>query len=288
MQEPTTFEVIYQSFIAFIALFILARILGKRQIAQLTFFDYIVGLTIGNIAAAWSLDEIKNLHAVLSLAIWSLLSVVLALLQKKSYKARTLLDGRAVILMENGQILEKNLSRVHMSTEELLMLLRQKDVFKISDAEYAVFENNGKLSVLKKTELQPLTPKDVQLPVLSEHEPRILIIDGNVMEKSLQYLGYSREWLLGEVLKQGAKSTDDVFLAQVDSNGNLYVDLYYDSLKAPETKKRALLAASLKKLQADMELFALQTDNPDAKTSYGEMAKDLQNLMNRVLPYLRE
>lgn len=283
-----TYDVIYQSIIAFFVLFILARILGKRQVAQLTFFDYITGLTLGNIAAAWSLDEVRTIHASLALVLWGILSIVLAYTQKKSYRARTVLDGTPIALIENGKINEQNLSKVHMSTDELLMLLRQKDVFKVSDAEYAVFENNGSLSVMKKSELQPLTPKDAGVTVPAAGVPQILVIDGNIMDKSLKRLGYTQEWLDGEIMKQGARTYDDVFFAQIDGSGSVYVDLRNDATYAPRVKMKPLLAATLKKLEADMEIFALETESESAKKSYTEMANKLDNLIQDVLPYLKE
>jgi uncharacterized membrane protein YcaP (DUF421 family) len=285
---PTTWEVGYQSLIAFLVLFVLARILGKRQIAQLTFFDYISGITIGNIAATWSLDQTKTRHAVLSLIIWTLLSLILAIIQRKTYTGRLILDGRPIVVIERGQVLERNLSKANLSIEELMLLLREKDVFKVSDVEYAVFENNGKLSVMKKSEVQPATPKDLKVPVVQEHEPRLVIIDGHVMERSLKDAGYTKEWLLGEIQKQGANDFKDVFLAQVDSNGSVYVDLYLDTLKVPEVKKKALVAASLKKAQADLEMFAQQTDNERAKASYAQMAAKLQHALDDVLPALKD
>lgn len=285
---PTMTEVVFQSIIAFILLFILARLMGKRQIAQLTFFDYIAGITIGNIAATWSLDDTKSSHAVISILIWTVFSIVLAWIQRKSYKARILLDGRPTVLIQNGKVLENNLSKVNIAIDEMMLLLREKNVFKISDVEYAVFETNGSISVMKKSELQPVTPKDLGVPVIGEHEPRILVIDGHVMERSLQEAGYSKAWLLGELMKQGATDFNDVFLAQVDSNGNVYVDLYYDKLQQQQIKQKPLLAASLKKMQADLESFALQTQDPHAKQSYAKMTEQLKHLINDMLPYLKE
>jgi uncharacterized membrane protein YcaP (DUF421 family) len=285
---PTTMEVIYQSFIAFFFLFVLARLLGKRQIAQLTLFDYIVGITIGNIAASWSLDDVKTRYAIISLLIWSFLSMALAWIQRKSYRGRILLDGRPCVLIQNGNILEENLKKVQMSVEELLLLLRQKDVFKVADVEYAILENNGALSVMKKSEVEPLTPKSMGMFVVEEHEPRIVIIDGHLMERSLAHTGYTKEWLMGELMKQGANRIEDVFLAQIDAKGNVYVDLYHDQVKLPAIQKKMLLAATLKKLQADLEQFALETQNEAAKQSYERMARDLKQLLHEATPYLKE
>lgn len=285
---PKIMEVIVESLFAFIILFILARLMGKRQIAQLTFFDYITGITLGSIAASLSLDEVKLIQAFASLIIWSGFSILLAWIESKSYRARTWFDGRPTFIIRNGKILERNLKKVKLTIEEMMLLLREKDVFKLSDAEYAIFENNGTLTVMKKSELQPLTPKDVGIPVVSEYEPKLLIIDGNVMERSLQDTGYSKEWLLGEILKQGGSEFRDVFLAQIDSNGNLYVDLYRDKLKQPQIKQKALIAATLKKLEADFESFALQTQNSGAKASYTEMSDQLRSLIQKMLPYLKD
>ncbi|MCL6517683.1 DUF421 domain-containing protein [Alicyclobacillus sp.] len=285
---PTTHEVLYQSIIAFIVLFVIARVLGKRQVAQLSFFDYIVGITIGNIAASWSLDEVKTRHAVASLLLWCVLSLLVALLQRKSYRARVFLDGRPMVVIQRGQILERNLKKCHLSIEELMLMLREKDVFKVSDVEYAIFEMNGKLSVLKKSEVMPLTPKDAGVTITPEHEPRLVIIDGHVMERSLREAGYTREWLLEQIRNQGARDFRDVFLAQVDSNGSVYVDLYRDHPPHPEPKPKAMVAANLKKIQADLETFAMETRNPEAKRAYAEMAEQLKALLDRIAPHLKD
>ncbi|MCL6547916.1 MAG: DUF421 domain-containing protein [Alicyclobacillus sp.] len=285
---PNTWEVLYQSIIAFVVLLILARVMGKRQLSQLTFFDYIVGITVGNIAASWSLDDVKTRHALISLVIWTGLSLVVAFIQRKSYRGRILIDGRPTVLVEHGKVLEHNLKKVNLSVEEMMALLRQKDVFKLSDVEYAILETTGKISVMKKSDLQPLTPRDAGTPVTEEHPPRMLIIDGHVMEKSLEDAGYSKAWLLGEIMKQGARDFSDVFLAQVDSNGNVYVDLYEDARKDEPIREKPLVAAMLKKIQAELEMFALETHNESAKQAFADMAEKLHNLIQKVGPALRE
>ncbi len=283
----TTPEVLYQSLFAFVVLFILARILGKRQVAQLNFFDYIAGITIGNIAASWSLDEIRDLHAIIALLIWTALSLIMSWLQRKSHRARLLIDGRPTVLIRNGNVLDGNLKKAKLDIDEMMLLLRTKNAFKLADVEFAILETNGTLNVMKKSDVEPLTPKAAGIPVLSEREPRVLIVDGNVMEQSLDRSGYTKEWLYGEILKQGAKRFEDVFLAQVDSNGSLYVDLYYDPQKEPQVKEKPLQAASLKKIQADLENFALETKNPEAKVLYTTCSQQLQDLIEKVGPYLK-
>jgi len=285
---PTTLEVLYQSVLAFIVLLALARLMGKRQIAQLTFFDYIVGITIGSIAGSWSLDQTKNIHAVSSLLVWTGLSMIVAFIQRKSYRGRVLMDGRPTVIVQRGHVLEDNLRKTHLSIDEVMLLLRQKDVFKLTDIEYAILEANGSISVMKKSELMPVTPRDAGIPVVPEHEPRLVIIDGHLMGRSLAATGYTREWLLGELKKQGASDLKDVFVAQIDSTGKVYVDLYRDDIQGAEVKVKPLVAASLKKIQADLEVYALETKNQEAKQSYAKMASRLERIVRDLEPYLRD
>jgi len=117
---PQILEITIQSIFSFVALFFLARLMGKRQIAQLTFFDYICGITIGNIAASLSLDDVQTIHAIVSLLIWFFFSIGLAWIQRKSYRARVILDGRPTVLIEQGNVLEENLKKVNISIEEMV------------------------------------------------------------------------------------------------------------------------------------------------------------------------
>ncbi|WP_067929991.1 DUF421 domain-containing protein [Alicyclobacillus kakegawensis] len=285
---PQVVEVAAQSIVAFVVLFLLARLMGKRQIAQLTFFDYVAGITIGNIAASFSLDDTKIEHAVISLVVWTVLTILLAVVQRKWYKLGVLLDGKPLVLIQNGQVQEQNLKRSNLSQEEMLLLLREKDIFDVSDVEYAVFENNGKVSVMKKPDLNPLTPRDIGMVKSPQALPQMVIRNGKVLEKTLHHMGYSKDWLLAEIRKQGANNFSDVAVAQFDSAGNLVVDLYHDSVAQPQVKEKPLVLANLKKMQADIELFSLQTQSAEAKQLYADTAKTLQEMIEKVEPYLRE
>lgn len=281
-------HVVIQSFVAFAVLFILTRIMGKRQMAQLTLFDYIAGITIGNIAGSWSLDDTASIDALASLCIWSLLSVFLAFVQRQSYRLRIWMDGRETVMVQNGKILEENLKKEKMDAEELMQLLRDKSAFRLADVELAIMENNGKLSVMKKKSQSPVTPTDLEMTVIEEHRPHVVIIDGNILWQPLQETGLSKEWLLGEIQKQGATDLSDVFMAQVDSNGQVYVDLYDDHQHRPAPAEQPMVRATLKKAQADMETFALETRNPEAKAAYAKMASHLQALAEETSPYLKK
>ncbi|MCF3944703.1 YetF domain-containing protein [Oceanobacillus alkalisoli] len=219
--------ILLRSIAAFLLLFLMARLMGKKQISQLTFFDYCVGITIGSIAATMSVDQnLKALNGLMSLFVWGLFPILLSYLGMKSNAFSNLTDGKPTILIENGEILDKNMRKSLMNLNELMLLLREKNVFKVSEVEMAVLETNGKLSILLKTDKQPVTASMLNIPVTREHGPNILIMDGKVMKRSMEKLGFTVEWLQEEIKKQGAQHVSDVFLAQLDSTGQLYIDLY--------------------------------------------------------------
>lgn len=226
---PELIVIVIRSLISFIVLLLLTRLMGKRQVSQLTFFDYIVGITIGSIAAEMSFDQnVRIINGITSLLIWGLIPFILAIISLKSRTFQQLIDGKPTIIIKNGEILEKSMKKVFLSIEELMLLLREKNIFKISDVEIAILETNGQLSVLKKTSQQPVTPQMLKMVLKQEKAPTLLIVDGQILYKNLATLGYSEEWLMKEIRKQGATNTDEVFLAQVSSDGELFVDLYED------------------------------------------------------------
>lgn len=284
---PEYLLTIIRSIIAFVLLMVMTRIMGKKQLSQLTFFDYCVGITIGSIASAMAIDQnIKISNGIVGLIIFGLFPVLLAYGGLKSMKFRRLTDGTPAILIKEGKVLEKSLGKSKMDISELMLFLREKNIFNVSDVELAMIETNGQISVLKKSDQQPLTAHQLGLTVNEEHGPALLIMDGQLLKTSLKTLGYSKEWLLGEIMKQGAFEFKDVFLAQIDSSGNVYVDLYNDKMDQHKIKEKPLLASSLKKLQADLESYALQTNDPEAKKMYADQAANLQTTIDSIAIYL--
>lgn len=223
---PEFIMILIRAIISFVVLFLMTRWMGKTQLSQLTFFDYVVGITIGSIAATLSVDQnVKMINGLVSILVWAIFPILISLINLKSYHFRKFTDGRPTVLVENGKIIESNLKSARVTVEELMVMLRQKNSFKLSDVEFAILETNGRLSVLQKTEVQPITAEQLKIPVKKEGNPRIVLIDGNVMERTLSELGYTKQWLIEQIQKKGAKSLDDVFLAQVNTDGTLYVDL---------------------------------------------------------------
>jgi uncharacterized membrane protein YcaP (DUF421 family) len=283
---PDWLLIILRTLLAIVVLFIMTKLLGKRQISQLSFFEYITGITIGSLAAYTSLEMDQKWHlSVISLSVWVCVSLGIEFLQLKSKKARDFIDGKPRVMIKDGKILEDNLKKERLTTDELMEQLRKKDVFLTSDVEFAIMEPNGDINVLLTKENQPLTPKHLGIQVGPEKEPQVVIMDGNIMDEPLAVMGLNRGWLDTELEKIGV-AIENVLLGQVDAYGQLYVDLFDDQIKVPKPQNKASLLSTLKKCEADLEMFSLSTKAPNAKKMYAECAKELEQVIEEVKPLL--
>ncbi|MBX0354542.1 DUF421 domain-containing protein [Bacillus toyonensis] len=280
--------VILRSVFILIMLFAITKWLGKRQISQLSFFEYIAGMTIGDIAAQVStgLDQ-KFFHGVFAILIFAAVPFFTGILSLKNKTARDFFEGKSTVLIKDGKILEDNLKKEKYTSDELLELLRGKNAFSVADVEFAVLEPSGELNVLLKKDRQPLTAKDVGLKLPNEKEPQTVIMDGNVLDEPLSSSGHNRAWLHSELEKLGVV-IENVFLGQVDSYGQLTIDIYNDKLQMPSPQNKPLLLASLKKCHADLELFSLETKSKSASEMYSKNAKQIEKILNRVTYLLKE
>lgn len=283
---PEWLLIIVRSAGAFFLVLILARLLGKRPIARLTLFDLIIVIVVGVIAAAWSLNLTPDLaNGLIPLGIWVLLPAVIYALSLKFKSIRDLYQGKETVLVNHGRVLDDKLLEARLTPEDFLGLLRQKNVFNFADVEFAVLEPTGDINVLLKKEQQTLTPKTMGIRVVEESVPQTVILDGNIMDDALSALGLNRNWLLTEVNKAGL-AIENIFIAQADSTGQLYLDLFDDAVQTPKPSIREMALASLKKCQADCEVFALGTREADAKTMYGEAADTLKGIIDELEPLL--
>jgi uncharacterized membrane protein YcaP (DUF421 family) len=280
-------EIIIRSFIFLIALFLLTKWLGKKQLAELSFFEYVTGITIGSIAAEVTMGlERHIMHGIIAMSIWTLFPIVMGFISLKNKKVRDFVEGKATVVIKDGKVMEKNLKKERYTIDELLEELRSKDVFQVSDVEFAVIEPNGDISVLLKKENQPVTAKDLQLKLAPIKEPQTVIMDGAILDEPLSTRGLDEGWLNEELKKLGI-SVDHVFLGQVDSYGQLTVDLYDDKINTPTPQEKPILLASLKKCQADLELFALLTNTEESQKMYEKNAKKLDAVISRLTHLLK-
>ncbi|MCM3594701.1 DUF421 domain-containing protein [Metabacillus idriensis] len=280
-------DIIIRTFTFLIALFLLTKWLGKKQLAELSFFEYVTGITIGSIAAEVTMGLERNImHGLISMTIWTIFPIMIGFFSLKSKKIRDFVEGKATVVIKDGKVMEENLKKERYTTDELLEQLRNKSIFQVSDVEFAVIEPNGDLSVMLKREKQPLTANDLQIKVASVKEPQTIIMDGNILDEPLSTRGFNRGWLNEELEKIGV-SVDNVFLGQIDSDGQLTIDLYDDQINVPSPQEKPLLLASLKKCQADLELFSLQTESKEAKQMYLNNSKRVDDILNKLLPILQ-
>ena len=270
-----------------VLLLLIVRITGIRQASRMTFFDFIWSIVLGFTVAAITLNIIQNLAYGLSvLAVWTILPMVVHILALKSKTFRDIVHGKETVLINNGKLLEDKLAQVRLTSEDLLSQLRKKDVFNFADVEFAILEPNGEVSVLLKKDKQPITAKSIGLPQGQETVPQTVILDGLILNEPLASMGLNKSWLGTELDKMGV-ATENVFLGQVDSYGQLYLDLFDDTIELPQPKTKDLVYITLKKCQADCELYALETNDTEAKSMFGGAATTLTSVVQELEPWLK-
>lgn len=220
-------EMLLRTTLAFFVILLLARILGKKQISQLTFFHYVTGITFGSIAAEISAQtETPFLNGVVSLVWWTVLTLVVTYLSFKSKKARVLFDDRPMIVIQSGVILNDNLEKARLHMDELTMLLREQSIFSLDEVLHAILETNGELSVMKRAPMRSVTKEDVKIASPApQYMPTELVSDGKVIMKNLAELDLTEDWLLKKLSKKNIHSIEDVYYVQILENGSLYISI---------------------------------------------------------------
>lgn len=214
-------ELILSAVLSLVILFILTKIMGYRQISQLSFFDYVNGITIGSIAAEMATDlDLHLWQPILAMVIYAAASIIVSLLSEKSIKARRFLVGVPVVLIQNGIIIPKNLKKVHYDANDLLSDARAEGYFNISDIQFAIMENTGKVSFLPASDKRPVTPQDLNFTPEQESLLANVVMDGNIMKAHLTQVGKDEQWLKKELDAQHL-TVEETFLAVVDNNNKL-------------------------------------------------------------------
>lgn len=284
---PEWVEIVIRSFSIIIGLFIISKLLGKKQLSKLSFFEYVVGITIGDIAGTLSMDaELNLVNGIISIFIWAIVPILISYISLKSPRFQEFVEGKPTIFIKNGKIMEDHLKKEKFTAQSLMEQLRKKGIFHAADVEFATLETTGDISVLLKKEKQPLVVGDIIENPAPIKEPQMVIEDGSIIDESLSTMGLSRRWLKEELDKIGV-APENVFLAQVDTHGQLYVDLYDDKLEVPAPQEKQLILASIKKVEADFEIFALQTENWEAKQMYLKNKNKLREMIEMLTPLLK-
>lgn len=284
---PDWIEIILRSLLLLVVLFFITKWLGKKQLSELNIFEYITGIVLGGIVAIHtSTLNSPVIFAILAMLIWFIIPYGVEHLSLKSKTFRNFTQGQSAVIIKDGKIMEDNMKKERFSTDDLVEQLRNKDVFKVSDVEFAVLEPAGRLNVMLKKDKQPLTASDLGVKLPPEKQPETVIMDGKMLLEPLANLSLNPHWLETELDKLNV-SMENVFLGQADQDGQLTVDLYDDTIVVPEPTEKPLLLATLKKCQADLELFALATNNEASKAMYEKNSKKLQQAIDTVYPHLK-
>lgn len=217
--------VVLRSVIAVIVLFIISRLTGPRQISQLTFYDYIVGISIGSIAAMAVEKSISIIDMAVSMIVFGGFAIAFAYSTSKSMFLRKAFSGKPSIMIYNGKIIESALKKNNFDINDLVLNCRNKGYFNLEEIAFAILESNGQLSIMPKSQNAPLTPKDMAIPTEQSALEYNLIIDGVILEKNLKSYGKDEQWINAQLKSQGVKSARQVLLATGDNNNNLRIYL---------------------------------------------------------------
>lgn len=214
-------DVTIRALLSLITLFFVTKLIGKKQVSQLSLFDYVIGISIGNFAAEMTINlESKEIHGIVAVIIFGFIAYLVSILTMKSIVLRRFFMGTPTIMIEHGKIVQDSFKKVRYDINDMLEQCRINGYYDISDIEYAIVEANGELSILPRSENRPITVKDMNLKVNKEGLCANVIIDGKIMYKNLININKTEEWLLKEIKVRG-KEIEDIILATVDINDKI-------------------------------------------------------------------
>lgn len=235
MNLNETLMVIPRSLFSIFILYIVTKLIGKKQASELSLFDYVIGISIGNFAAEMIINmDTPYLYGCIAIITFGLISYIVSIITMKSIKLRRIIIGTPTIVIENGKILEKSLRKLKMDINDLLEQTRIGGVFDVSEVDYAIVEANGKLTIMKKSKYNPLTPNDMNLKVENKGLIANVIIDSEIMHNNLKNMNKKEDWLYKELKIKGYRNLDKILLATLDNNNKLIV---YEKNKNLEPNK---------------------------------------------------
>ncbi len=212
-------------------LFVATKLLTKRSLSSLTYFDYVAGATLGTIAGNLAFNiKIKTSIFIFAIILTTLIIMVISHLSLKSPVLRKILAGKPTIVIQNGKILEQNMSKMNYTFDYLNQQLRREQVFDISLVEFAILEPNGELSIKLKSQNRPLTPRDLAISTEYEGLATEIVLDGKVIEDNMYRINLNREWLNEQIKTRGINNVQEIAFAALATDGKLYIDLYQDEL----------------------------------------------------------
>ena len=206
-------KVILTALLSVAALFVITKLMGHKQVAQLDFFDYVCGITIGSIGAELATELESPERPLIALGVWGGASMVLNLIAHKLPKTRKYINGTPTILLCGGHLYRKNLKQAKLDLSEFMLLCREQGYFDLDEIQTAVFEHNGRLSILPRAAHRPATPDDLGIKPKPAHIGVEVIMDGRIMGENLSRVGRDAQWLSKKLSEQGYHAANEIFLA---------------------------------------------------------------------------
>lgn len=214
-------KIVLTSLLSAVSLFIIAKVMGHKQMSQLDFFDYITGITIGSIAAELATELEKPWKPLVAMLIYGVITVTLTLVTNKLPKMRKFINGTPTIIMNNGKIYRKNMKKAKLDLSEFMVMCRQEGYFNLNDIQTAIFEYNGRLTILPVSSKRPMNPTDMKLSPQPEYISTEVIMDGRILEENLRRMGLDSKWLKKKLKEQGYKNEKEIFLGICDEGNQL-------------------------------------------------------------------
>ncbi len=207
-----------------LVLFILSKLMGNKEISQLSMFDYTIGITIGSIAAEMATSFEDNfMEPLLAMIVSTLVAIFISFISAKILPVRRIIEGKSVILYDNGKIFRGNFKKMNLDLNEFLMQCRVNGYFNLADLQTVILEANGKMSFLPKSIKRPATPEDLSIKPKIANIVINLILDGKILKENLKFINRDENWLMKEIKKQGFLHLEQIFLATYDNNNNLSI-----------------------------------------------------------------
>lgn len=221
----------WKSALIFIILVVLSRSIGRKLLAQMSYFDFTVAITIGSISGSYVVQMVEGMWVLIAPLLLALLAIIFDFIHLKNLRIRKIAEGEPVVVIQNGQILEKSMKRLRYHIDNLESQLRDKGVFDFNEVEFAVLEPHGQLSVLKKSQYLPLTPSDLNMNTKYKGMSTEIIKDGLLLEENLTQNNLTQDWLIQELRKRSINNMSDIAYAALNTSGVLYVSLKQSKLK---------------------------------------------------------
>ncbi|TMW73654.1 DUF421 domain-containing protein [Alteribacter natronophilus] len=283
---PGWLEVILRTVSAVVLILASARLLVRKNIQHMTqtevllmaFFAAMLG--VGTV-----LLTVPAVYPLIGFFAASMILFAVQILKQKSRSFRMWLQATPVPVIKDGKILEDEMKKQRFSTDDLEAGLRKKGVFNLQDVEFAMLEDTGEVDVLLKSDRRPVTAKDLRIEMPPGKESVTVVRDGSIQDEGLNRIGLSRKWIEAEIEARNL-TLDNVFFAQADGDGQLYVDVFDDKLPAKQVNDKRMLLTALIKAEAELQSFAVQTGDQRAAQMYELCAFELEEVKGRVKMYL--